>query len=58
VLAGHGRAAATVSLSSLKEPQGEGVAFGPENTLFLAGEGGGKGQPGTFAQLSCSAPTS
>lgn len=58
VLAGLWRADATVSLGSLKEPQGEGVAFGPENTLFLAGEGGGKGQPGTFVQLSCSAPTS
>ena len=58
VLAGRWRAAATVSLSALKEPQGEGVAFGPENTLFLAGEGGGKGKPGTFVQLSCSAPTS
>ena len=58
VLAGNWRTAATVSLASLKEPQGEGVAFGPENTIFLAGEGGGKGQPGTFVQLSCSAPNS
>ena len=33
----------------LNEPQGEGVALGADNTVFLAGEGGKKGQPGTFA---------
>jgi hypothetical protein len=58
VLAGQWRAAGTVNLTSLKEPQGEGVALGADNTVFLAGEGGGKGQPGTFARLSCSPPTS
>jgi hypothetical protein len=58
VLAGQWRAAGTVNLTSLNEPQGEGVAFGPGDTIFLAGEGGGKGQSGTFARLSCPAPTS
>ena len=42
-----------VDLSSLKEPQGEGVGFGTGNTVYVAGEGGGKNQPGTLAALSC-----
>ena len=58
VLAGQWKVAGTVDLTSLNEPQGEGVALGADNTVFLAGEGGGKGQPGTFMRLSCSAPTS
>ena len=58
VLAGQWKAAGTVDLTTLNEPQGEGVAFGANDTVFLAGEGGGKGQPGTFVRLSCSAPRS
>ena len=53
LLAGQWRAANRVDLTSLKEPQGEGVALGADNTVFLAGEGGGKGQPGSFARFSC-----
>lgn len=51
--AGRWNAAARVDVSGLKEPQGEGVALGPDNTVYLAGEGGGKGQPGTFARFPC-----
>jgi hypothetical protein len=40
-------------LRPLGEPQGEGVAFGPANTVYVAGEGGGKSQPGTLGILSC-----
>jgi hypothetical protein len=50
---GDFREARRVSLSALKEPQGEAVTFGRGNTVFLGGEGGGKGQPGTLAALSC-----
>jgi hypothetical protein len=53
LLAGQWRAASTVDLKPLREPQGEGLALGAENTVFLAGEGGGKGQPGTFARFMC-----
>lgn len=53
LLAGQWRAANRVDLTSLKEAQGEGVAIGADNTVFLAGEGGGKGQPGSFARFSC-----
>jgi hypothetical protein len=53
LLAGQWRAASRVELASLKEPQGEGVALGADSTVFLAGEGGGKGQPGSFARFSC-----
>ena len=58
LLGGQPRAAFTAKVSSLKEPQGEGVAFGADNTVFVAGEGGGKGQPGTFAHLTCALPKS
>ena len=44
---------ARVDLSQLSEPQGEGVTFGSDSTIHLAGEGGGKSQPGTFATLTC-----
>jgi hypothetical protein len=47
--------AATVNVTSLREPQGEGVAFG-DGMVFLVSEGGGKGQPGTFARFSCAPP--
>jgi hypothetical protein len=56
LLGGHTRAAFAVPVTALKEPQGEGVAFGSDNTVFIAGEGGGKGRPGTFAHLTCAMP--
>ena len=52
-LRGDFREAGRVDLTSLREPQGEAVAFGPSNTMYLAGEGGGKSQPGTLTILSC-----
>jgi hypothetical protein len=42
-----------MDLTSLGEPQGEAVAFGSGDTVYIAGEGGGKGQAGTFGVLSC-----
>lgn len=50
---GNFRESHRMSLSALKEPQGEAVAFGRGNTVYLGGEGGGKGQPGTLSTLSC-----
>ena len=58
LLGGHTRAAFSVPVTALKEPQGEGVAFGSDNRVFIAGEGGGKGRPGTFAHLACAVPKS
>jgi hypothetical protein len=52
-LKGDFREARRIDLRPLREPQGEGITFGPGNTVFLAGEGGGKSQPGTLAALSC-----
>jgi hypothetical protein len=40
-------------LRSLREPQGEAVAFGANGTVYLAGESGGRSQSGTLAVLSC-----
>lgn len=42
-----------VDVSMLREPQGEAVALGRGNTVYIGGEGGGKKQPGTLAALSC-----
>ena len=53
LLAGQWREASRVDLAPLNEPQGEGVALGANNVVFLAGEGGGKGQPGSFARFTC-----
>jgi hypothetical protein len=53
LFAGRWVEARRMELKALAGPQGEGVAFGPDNVLYLAGEGGGKSQPGTFARLTC-----
>ena len=53
LFAGRWSAVTRVDLSSLKERQGEGIALGAGNTIFLAGEGGGKSGSGTFARLTC-----
>jgi hypothetical protein len=46
----------TIDLASFHEPQGEGVAFANDGRILLAGEGGGKSAPGTFAWLVCTKP--
>jgi hypothetical protein len=53
LLSGQWREASRIDLAPLKEPQGEGVTLGADNAVFLAGEGGGKGKPGTFARFAC-----
>lgn len=53
LFAGRWSAVTRVDLSSLKERQGEGIALGAGNTIFLAGEGGGKSRSGTFARFTC-----
>jgi hypothetical protein len=52
-LSGQWREVQRVDLTPLREPQGEGIAFGSDNVLYLVGEGGGKGQSGTFARFMC-----
>lgn len=42
-------------LRRLREPQGEGLAWTRDNTLYLAGEGAGGG---TLARVSCNLPSS
>ena len=53
LLAGRWQVASSVDVRNLKEPQGEGIAFGLDGTIYLAGEGGGKGNAGTFTHVSC-----
>jgi hypothetical protein len=52
-LKGDFKESGQVDLTPLGEPQGEAVAFGPADTVFVAGEGGGKSQAGTLAALTC-----
>jgi hypothetical protein len=54
LFAGSWKPAREVDVTSIREPQGEGVAIAADGTVYLAGEGGGKKQPGTFATLTCS----
>ena len=54
LMAGDWQPAHVVDLAGLREPQGEGVTFAGNNTVVVAGEGGGKRAAGTFARLSCS----
>lgn len=53
LLSGNWQESGRVSLQTLGEPQGEGIAFADERTLFLVGEGGGKSTPGTFGRVTC-----
>jgi hypothetical protein len=53
LLSGQWRPARRVELKALGEPQGEGVAYGAGGVVYVAGEGGGKSQPGTFGRLAC-----
>src|SRR5262245_7605388 len=45
-----------VDLAAAREPQGEGITFGPDGTIYLIGEGGAKGRPGTLRQMTCALP--
>ena len=51
--AGNWREAARIPLAAVGEPQGEGVTFGADDSVYLMSEGGGKKQPGAFARLTC-----
>ena len=53
LLAGDWREAGRVALGTLGEPQGEGVTFGSNDSLYLMSEGGGRKQPGAFARIAC-----
>jgi hypothetical protein len=53
LLSGNWGETSRISLKALGEPQGEGIAFGDEKTIYLVGEGGGRSQPGTFGRLTC-----
>jgi hypothetical protein len=54
LLAGNWREAGRTELKAVGEAQGEGLAVAADGTIYLAGEGGGQSQPGTFARLACS----
>jgi len=45
-----------VNLGSAHEPQGEAIALGPGRMIYLVGEGGSKGRPGTLRTMACALP--
>lgn len=51
--AGKVRVVYQYDVESVGEPQGEGVALSANGEVWLAGEGGGRGLPGSFARLPC-----
>jgi hypothetical protein len=55
LFAGAWAEAARVDVTALGEPQGEGIAVANDGTVYLTGEGGAKGRPGTFARFDCTA---
>ena len=55
-IAGQASQPVWVDLSTAREPQGEGIAFGPDQTIFLVGEGGSKGRPGSLSTITCALP--
>ncbi len=55
-LANGAAAAQRVDLQGLGEEQGEGIGFGPDNSVYLTSEGGKKEKPATFVRLSCTLP--
>jgi hypothetical protein len=56
VIAGKPGQPIWVDLSGAREPQGEGITFGPNQTLYLVGEGGSKGRPGSLRPITCTLP--
>jgi len=56
LIAGQPRDPIRVDLAPAHEPQGEAVAFGPGGTIYLVGEGTGKGRPGTLTTATCELP--
>ncbi len=53
LISGRWLEAFRTDVSGLREPRGEGIAFGAAGTLFLVGEGGVFAGAGTFARLEC-----
>lgn len=53
LLSGHFLEASRLDLAPAREPQGEGVTFGEDHSLYLVGEGGGESRGGTFARVTC-----
>ena len=53
LLSGKPQTPLAYDLTALKEPQGEGIAWADDRTLYLAGEAEGGG---TFARVSCTLP--
>jgi hypothetical protein len=53
LLSGDWREVRRVDLQMLGEPQGEAISVDRNGTIYIAGEGGGRSIPGTFAWLTC-----
>jgi hypothetical protein len=56
LIAGHSAPVWHADLRPIDETQGEGIAITNDGDVYLAGEGGGHGLPGTFAHITCELP--
>ena len=56
LISGRWREKLRFDLTGIGEPQGEGVAFGSDGSVYLVGESGGKSHGGTLARLTCDLP--
>jgi hypothetical protein len=54
LLAGRTDAPMRTDITGAREPQGEGITFGSDGTVYLVGEGGGHGRSGTLTRMKCS----
>lgn len=56
VAAGHLGNPIRAEVTDAREPQGEAITFGPAGAIYLVGEGGKKGRPGTLTKMTCTLP--
>jgi len=56
VAAGHLGDPIRAAVTDAHEPQGEAITFGPAGSIYLVGEGGKKGRPGTLTKMTCALP--
>jgi len=53
LLAGKAGNPIRVDVAAAGEPQGEAITFGSGGTVYLVGEGGRRGRPGTLTRMTC-----
>jgi hypothetical protein len=55
-VAGNAGVPIWANVAGAREPQGEAIALGANGMIYLVGEGGSKGRPGTLRTMACALP--